>query len=165
MATFPISSLVPLLRVMCDDNDVSLQQFTDKQLSDEYLKTAIMLQEASWDNGYSVELNPGDNTVDPHIEPFYEIVGDKDVPQWLQVLYVLKCALGMQIWQEKYSFDNKVIKVTNTSKKDDIEGLKFLYQEILDERKNSGVGFAYTSFDDFFTRYYNILDEISEGYR
>jgi hypothetical protein len=159
MATLPVSSLVPFLRVMADDNNISLQEFTDKQLSDEYLRLGVMMQEASWNNGYLVRLN----TDDPNNQ-FYEIVGDNEVPQWLQILYVLKTALGMKIFQEIYSFDNKVIKVTNTSKKEDLQGLQFLYDEILQERKYSTCGFVYTTFDDFRTRYNLILNETSKGF-
>jgi hypothetical protein len=119
-----------------------------------------MMQEASWNNGYIVRLN-----TDNPDNQFYEIVGDTEVPQWLQILYVLKTALGMKIFQELYSLDNKVIKVTNTSKKEDLQGLQFLYDEILQERKYSTCGFVYSTWDDFFSRPSLILNEITKGYR
>lgn len=146
-------SLVPLLRVMADDNSIDLQEFTDQQLADEYLRVGVMLQEASWNQGYIIEGSPGSYSITP------------DPPQWMTILFTLKTALGMRIWQKEYSIDNHILKITRTSKNEDIKSLQELYQEVINERKNSGVGYVSTSFDDYFTRYYDILDAINQGYR
>jgi hypothetical protein len=144
---------------MCDDRDISLQEYSDDDLITN-LRIGIMLLEASWDNGYKVVLNTND-----HNNQFYEIVGNKEPEQWLLALYLLKTLIGMRVFQQIYSFDNKVIKITNTSKKEDLEALNQLYDEIIETRKNTAVGYVFTSFDDYFTRYYDILDSISEGFR
>lgn len=148
-----ISDLVPFLRVMADDNDVDLQEYTDTQLSDDYLRVGIMAQEASWNQGYTVEGSAGAYTITP------------DPPQWTQILFVLKTALAMKIFQEKFSYNNKVMSVTRTSKTEDLKGLQFLYDEIINERKFSIGGFVFSSWDDFFTRPYLIDAELTKGYR
>lgn len=150
---FDVADLVPFLRVMADDNDVDLREYTDLQLEDEYLRTGIMAQEASWNQGYTVGGTTGSYTISP------------DPPQWLQILYVVKTALMMKIFQEKFSYNNKVMSVTRTSKTEDLKGLQFLYEEIVSERKNQTVGYAFTCWDDLFTRPYLIDAELEEGYR
>jgi hypothetical protein len=147
-----ISTLVPFLRMGIDDNDGSLQEFTDSELVD-YLRFSILTQEASWNQGYSVVYDTDHYDIEPSPN------------SWLQMLYVIKACIMIKTFQEKFSYDNKVMKVTRTSKSEDLKALNQIYQEIIDERKNSCVGYSYNSFDDYFTRYYNILDEINEGYR
>lgn len=155
----PLKNLVPFLRLMANDYGADLQEFTDEQLANDYLRLGVLMQEASWKQGYSVKLNADDPN-----NPFYEITPD-DMPEWLQILTVLKTALGMKIFEDSYSIDNKVIKVTRTSKSEDLKGLQMLYDEILNERKYSTVGYSYNTWDDFFTRPNLILNEISEGFR
>lgn len=154
----PVSSLVPFLRVMADDNDVDLQEYTDEQLTDQYLRIAVTLENAEWEQGYSVQLN----TNDPD-KTFYEITPDP--PEWMQILYVTRAALGMREWREHFSLDNKIIKKTSSNIKDVVEGLKATRNAILQERRYSCSGYAYSTWDDFFTRPNLILNEISKGYR
>jgi hypothetical protein len=71
----------------------------------------------------------------------------------------------MKIFQEKFSYNNKVMSVTRTSKTEDLKGLQFLYGEIINERKFTTGGYIFTSWDDLLTRPYLIDAEITEGYR
>jgi hypothetical protein len=150
----PLSELVTYLRIMANDYGADLQEFTDQQLANDYLRLGILMQEASWRQDYSIVLNNG----------VYEITPDP--PDWLQILYVIKTALGMKIFEDSYSLDNGVIKVTRTSKSEDLKGLEMLYNEIIQERRYSNViGYSYSSWDDFFTLPNLILNEIDKGYR
>ena len=54
----PVSSLVPYMRIMADDYDVSLQEYTDEDLINN-LRVGITLMEASWNHGYTIEFNNG----------------------------------------------------------------------------------------------------------
>jgi hypothetical protein len=149
----PVSSLVPYMRIMADDYDVSLQEYTDEDLINN-LRVGITLMEASWNHGYTIEFNNG----------IYEIVGESEVPQWLQILYCLKTAMGMKAWQDQYSFNNKVVSVTNADQSQNKKTLKEFYDEILAERKNSVSGFCYSTWDDFRSRSRLIINEISKGF-
>lgn len=149
----PVSSLVPYMRIMADDYDVSLQEYTDEDLINN-LRVGITLMEASWNHGYTIEFNNG----------IYEIVGESEVPQWLQILYCLKTAMGMKAWQDQYSFNNKVVSVTNADQSQNKKTLKEFYDEILAERKNSVSGFCYSTWDDFRSRPRLIINEISKGF-
>lgn len=159
---FPISSLVPFLRAMADDaddNDVDLQEYTDEQLIDPYLRIAVILENAEWEQGYSVRFN----TDDPN-NSFWEITPDP--PEWMQILIVTRAALGMREWREIYSLDNKIIKKTNSNIKDVIEGLKATRAAILQERRyNTSPGYSYSTWDDFFTRPNLVSNEIVKGFR
>lgn len=149
----PVSSLVPYMRIMADDYDVSLQEYTDEDLINN-LRVGITLMEASWNHGYTIEFNNG----------IYEIVGESEVPQWLQILYCLKTAMGMKAWQDQYSFNNKVVSVTNADQSQNKKTLKEFYDEILAERKNSVSGFCYSTWDDFRSRPRLTINEISKGF-
>lgn len=149
----PVSSLVPYMRIMADDYDVSLQEYTDEDLINN-LRVGITLMEASWNHGYTIEFNNG----------IYEIVGESEVPQWLQILYCLKTAMGMKAWQDQYSFNNKVVSVTNADQSQNKKTLKEFYDEILAERKNSVSGFCYSTWDDFRSRPRLIVNEIPKGF-
>lgn len=149
----PVSSLVTYMRIMADDYDVSLQEYTDEDLINN-LRVGITLMEASWNHGYTIEFNNG----------IYEIVGESEVPQWLQILYCLKTAMGMKAWQDQYSFNNKVVSVTNADQSQNKKTLKEFYDEILAERKNSVSGFCYSTWDDFRSRPRLIINEISKGF-
>jgi hypothetical protein len=149
----PVSSLVPYMRIMADDYDVSLQEYTDEDLINN-LRVGITLMEASWNHGYTIEFNNG----------IYEIVGESEVPQWLQILYCLKTAMGMKAWQDQYSFNNKVVSVTNADQSQNKKTLKEFYDEILAERKNSVSGFCYSTWDDFRSRPRLIINEIPKGF-
>jgi hypothetical protein len=153
----PLLDLVSFLRVMADDNDIDLQEYTDEQLV-EYLRLAVILENAEWEQNYTLQKN----TEDPD-NSFYEIVPDP--PEWMQILYVTRAALGMREWRERFSLDNKIIKKTSSNIKDVIEGLKATRAAILQERKYNCVGYAYDTWDDFFTRPNLILNEISKGFR
>ena len=153
MAALPVSSLVTYMRIMADDYDVSLQEYTDEDLINN-LRVGITLMEASWNHGYTIEFNNG----------IYEIVGESEVPQWLQILYCLKTAMGMKAWQDQYSFNNKVVSVTNADQSQNKKTLKEFYDEILAERKNSVSGFCYSTWDDFRSRSRLIINEISKGF-
>jgi hypothetical protein len=138
---------------MADDYDVSLQEYTDEDLINN-LRVGITLMEASWNHGYTIEFNNG----------IYEIVGESEVPQWLQILYCLKTAMGMKAWQDQYSFNNKVVSVTNADQSQNKKTLKEFYDEILAERKNSVSGFCYSTWDDFRSRPRLIINEIPKGF-
>jgi hypothetical protein len=153
----PLSSLVSFLRLMADDNDVDLQEYTDEQLI-EYLRLATILENAEWEQGYSVQPN----TDDPD-NIFLEITPDP--PEWLQILIVTRAALGMREWRETFSLDNKIIKKTSSNIKDVIEGLKATRAAILQERKYNCVGYVYDTWDDFFSRPNAIINKISQGFR
>lgn len=153
-----LKNLVPFLRAMADDNDVDLQEYTDEQLIDPYLRIAVVLENAEWEQGYSVQLN-----IDDPENSFYEVTPDP--PEWMQILYVTRAALGMREWRETFSIDNKIIKKTSSNIKDVIDGLKATRAAILQERRYSCAGFAYSTWDDFFTRPNLIINEISEGFR
>jgi len=153
----PLSSLVSFLRLMADDNDVDLQEYTDEQLI-EYLRLATILENAEWEQGYSVQLNTDDSD-----NIFLEITPDP--PEWFQILIVTRAALGMREWRETFSLDNKIIKKTSSNIKDVIEGLKATRAAILQERKYNCVGYAYGTWDDFFSRPNVIINKISQGFR
>jgi hypothetical protein len=151
-----LNSLIEGLRVMAHDlGTEGFQEYTDEDLI-KNLKIGIALVNAEWEQGYSVALNGTSGE--------YEI--SPDPPEWLCMLYLLRTACGMRIFQLLYSVDNKVVKVTNNTKKDDVKDLKELYQRILDERRYGDViGYVSTVFDDYFTRPNLIFDAISQGYR
>jgi hypothetical protein len=155
MAT-SLNGLVEGIRVMSADlGSDGIQEYTDDDLI-KNLKIGVALVNAEWEQGYSVTLND--------ISGEYEILPDP--PEWLQMLYLLRTAAGMRHFQLLYSFDNKVSKVTNNSKKEDVENLKELYNRIMDERRYGDVvGYIETVWSDFFTRPNLILNEIYEGYR
>jgi hypothetical protein len=153
MAT-PISDLVLFARLSLNDND-EFQEYSDSDLENN-LRFAAMALKAAWsDLDYSVVFDTTDDV--------YKI--SPDAPDWLQVLVVIKMCLMMKIFADKFSYDNNVLKVTNTSKKEDLAALRQLYEEIINERKNSCVGFSANSFDDYYTRFYLIYNEMLEGYR
>lgn len=156
-----VSSLVTYVRIMADDYDVSLQAYTDEDLINN-LRVGITLMEASWNHGYTIELNLGNP--DEDIKPFYEIIGESEVPQWLQILYCLKTTMGMKAWQDQYSFNNKVVSVTNADQSQNKKTLKEFYDEIIAERKNSVGGFCYSTWDDFRSRPRLTINEISKGF-
>jgi hypothetical protein len=159
MATLPVSSLVPYMRVMADDYNVSLQEYSDDDLITN-LRVGIILQEAAWNHGYTIQFNEEDPD-----NKFYEIVGESVPEQWLQILFCLKTAMGMKAWQDQYSFNNKVVSVTNADQSQNKKTIKEFYDEILVERKNNCAGYAYSTWDDFFSRPNLILNQISEGFR
>jgi hypothetical protein len=150
MATSIITDLVPFLRLSIDDNSQPYE-FTDTEL-ETYLRFGVAIQEGSWNQSYSIIL---DTT--------YKI--NPDPPEWLKMLYVIKTTIMIRTFQERFSYNNKVLAVTRTSKTEDLRALQMLYDEIINERKNSCVGYSYNSFDDYFTRFYDIVDEINEGFR
>jgi len=154
----PISELVGFLRTMADDNYVDLQEYTDLQLSDQYLRIAVILENAEWEQGYSVQLNINDSN-----NNFYEI--SPTPPEWMQILYVTRAALGMREWKETFSIDNKVIKKTSSNIKDVVDGLRMTRAAILQERKFGSVGYSFSNWDDFFTRPQLTFDAINQGYR
>jgi hypothetical protein len=155
---FPLNDLIVYFRTMCDDNDISLQDYSDEEII-RILRVSVILMEGSWPHGYTVELN---NT---NLEnPYYEIVGEDEIPQWLQLLFVLKGVIGTHAYRERYSFNNKVAQVTNADQSQNKKTLKEFYDEILNERKFSGVGYSYNTWQDFFARPLQIADAISAGY-
>jgi hypothetical protein len=145
---------------MCDDNDISIQEYTDIDIITN-LRIAVILMEGVWDHGNTVRLNPGD----VNVNAYYEIVGDNEIPQWLEILYVLKAVIGTHAYRDRYSYSNGVMKVTNADQSQNKKTLKEFYDETMEARKYNTVGFSYSTFDDFFTRPELILDEISKGYR
>jgi hypothetical protein len=148
-----LSDLVIYLRVMANDLSVDLQEYTDDDLITN-LRVAIMLTEAQWGQGYTISLNGSDYEVNP------------DPPSWLQILYVLNCAIHTRAFSITYSFDNKVTKVTNNSKDNDIKILQKTFDAIMQERRyGTTVGYSFNSFDDLLTRPNLILAEIEDGYR
>lgn len=147
-----LSTLVTFLRVSIDDALAGYQENTDAELI-ELLRMGIQVQEGSWNQGYSVVVN---NT-DPD-NPVTEITPDP--PVWLQMLYVIKTALMMKSFKATYSYDNGAVKVTRTSKKEDLEALQKLYDEILDEQKYANTCFAFNSWDDYLTRRDKILNRL-----
>jgi hypothetical protein len=153
MASLAVSSLVPYMRIMADDYQVDLQEFSDEDLINN-LRVGIIIQEAAWNHGYTIELNNG----------IYEIVGESAPEQWLQILYCLKTAMGMKAWTDQYSFNNKVVTVTNADQSQNKKTLKEFYDEILSERKNSCAGYCYSSWQDLFDRPLQIMNAISVGY-
>ncbi len=155
MATSLNTSMLIYLRIMLDDNDSSMQQFSDTDLINS-LRIGFLLQEASWQQDYTIALNGTSGE--------YEI--SPDPPDWYQILVCLKTCISCKLFQISYSYDNKVTKVTNSSKSEDIKKLLEEYKSIIDERRYSDVvGFCQTVFDDFFTRPNLIFNEIEEGYR
>jgi hypothetical protein len=110
--------------------------------------------ESEWTQGYVVSLNT---------ESEYEI--NPTPPEWVQILFVLGTAIRMRAYEQKYSFQVPAIKITRTSKGEDLESLRSLYNAIIQERRYSTVGYVFSSFDDLFTRPNLILSEIEEGYR
>ncbi len=154
MAT-SLNSMLTYARVVLNDTDSSMYQYEDTDLINS-LKVAFLLQEASWNQSYTMALNG--TTGEYEISP--------TVPDWYQILICLKMCISCKLFEERYSFDNKVTKVTNSTKSDDIKQLIKIYEEIIQERRyGTVVGYAYNSWDDFFTRPNLIYNEILQGYR
>jgi hypothetical protein len=148
-----ISTLIPYLRLAIDDNDPSGDyENTDAQLITN-LRFAILASEADWNQNYSIQQTEG----------VYEIIPDP--PSWLQILYVIKCAIMMRSFERLYSYQIPAIKITRTSKGEDLDSLQKIYDAIIQERRYATCGYVFTSFDDLFTRPNLILSEIEKGYR
>jgi hypothetical protein len=148
-----ISTLVPFLRMAIDDNDISGDyENTDARLID-YLRFGILASESDWNQGYTIALN----------ETVYEV--SPDPPIWCQMLFVIKTAIMMRTFTQVYSYQIPAIKITRTSKTEDLAGLQQIYNAIIQERRFSTVGYCFNSFDDLFTRPNLILSDIEEGYR
>ena len=148
------STLVPFLRQAIDDNDIDADYENTEARLMEYLRFGIYASEADWSQGYTIQLSA---------TSVYEITPDP--PIWLQMLYVLKTAIMMRTFESKFSYQIPAIKITRTSKVEDLQGLQSLYDAIIQERRYSTVGYCFNSFDDLFTRPYLIQTEIEEGYR
>jgi hypothetical protein len=148
-----ISTLVPYLRMSVDDNDPDGDyENTDARLI-EYLRFGVLASGADWEQGYTVQLN----------ETVYEI--SPTPPSWCQVLFVIKTAMMMRGFERSYSYQIPAIKITRTSKGEDLDSLQKIYDAIIQERRYSVCGYTFSSFDDLFTRPNLILSEIEEGYR
>jgi len=148
-----ISTLIPFLRMAIDDNDPTGDyENADERLA-QYLRFGIYASFSDWEQGYTVQLN----------ETEYEI--SPDPPIWCQMLFVIKTAWMMRSFEQKYSYQIPAIKITRTSKAEDLDGLQKIYDSIIQERRYSCAGYSYNSFDDLFTRPNLILTEIEEGYR
>jgi hypothetical protein len=150
---FVISTLIPYLRLSINDNDLSGDyENTDTQLID-YLRFAVLASEADWSQGYSIQQTEG----------VYEIIPTP--PVWCQIFFIIKCTLMMRVFERSFSYAIPAIKITRTSKTEDLAELQKIYDAIIQERRYSCAGYSYNSFDDLFTRPNLILTEIEEGYR
>ena len=148
-----ISTLVPYLRMSINDNDLSGDyENTDAQLID-YLRFAVLASEADWAQGYSIQQTEGVYEITPTPEP------------WCQMFFIIKCTLMMRVFERSFSYSIPAIKITRTSKTEDLAELQKIYDSIIQERRYSTVGYTYNSFQDFFSRPNLILSEIEEGYR
>jgi hypothetical protein len=153
---FDLDGLIPLLRKVVGDTDINDPEYTDNDLQD-CLRLGVYQVEASWDDDYTISSDAVDGVTHYYIDP--------DPPVWRQMLYMHKTALMMKVWEENYSFKLAAISVTRTSKKEDMDKLQQLYDEIEYEHRYSGAVYAFTVWDDYFSRLNLILSEISEGYR
>lgn len=157
---FRVSELTPYLRTMLLDEDQSLQQFTDDDLTNKYLVVAIKVENAILgDLGCGIQLND----TDPEVDPYWEFIVE---PQdWLQIFYCVAACLRMRSWEQVFSLDNGVIKTTAHNTKDVVNALRETYNDILQEHKYGAIGFSFSSWDDFYTRPNLTLNAISQGYR
>lgn len=152
-----VSDLTSYLRTMLMDIDEgSLQEFTDEQLTNKYLVMGIKVENAILgDLGCNIQRDITNS--------YWEFVTDPE--DWLQIFYCVATCLRMRSWEQVYSFDNGVTKTTNHNIKDVVNGLKDTYNAILQERRYGCVGYSYNTWDDYFTRFNLIYNEISKGYR
>jgi hypothetical protein len=149
-----LSELVEPLRLTIDDWDSSGDyENTDERLIT-YLKYGVNGVESEWSQGYSVSLNA---------ESIYEI--NPIPPEWLCMLYVLGTGIRMRAYEQKYSYQIPAIKITRTSKGEDLKSLQDFYNAIIQERRYSTCGYVFSSFDDLLTRPNLILTDIEKGYR
>jgi hypothetical protein len=148
-----LSELVEPLRQVIDDFDPSGDyENTDERLIT-YLKWGVKGVESEWSQGYTVSLN----------ETSYEI--NPTPPEWLCMLYVLGTGIRMRAYEQKYSYQIPAIKITRTSKGEDLKSLQDFYDAIMQERRYSGTGYVFSSFDDLLTRPNLILTDLEKGYR
>lgn len=156
-----LDTLIPYLRRSIDDIDSEDYDYSDEELRRD-LKFGVISLEAEWEQGYTVSeqtVGEGDNA-----ETHFFI--DQDiVPDWFQMLIVLKTAYKIKVFVSDHSIRLPSISVTSSSKKDDLDRIEKMIESIEYERRFKTVGFAYSTWDDYFTRYNLILDQLNEGYR
>jgi hypothetical protein len=144
--------LVPLRQIVDDWDSGGDYENTDARLID-YLRYGVIGVEAEWSQGYTVSLN----------ETVYEI--NPTPPEWMQLLIVLNTGIKMRAYEQRSSYQIPAIKITRTSKTEDLNELKQIYSAIMQERRYSGVGYTFSSIDDLLTRPNLILTDIEKGYR
>lgn len=153
---FDLDNLIPFIRKAVNDNDPSDYKYTDDELRF-YLRMGAYQVEGSWECGYTFSTEAIGGNTHYFVSP--------EPPIWRQMLYVHKTALMMGAWETTYSYTLASIKVSYNSKKDDMKRIQDMYDEIEYEHRYTDAGFAYNTWDDYFSRLNLIWSEISEGYR
>lgn len=140
-----IESLLPSLYRALQDTDREDPTYSDNDLEG-LLKDAVAIVEGVINKGYSVD----GCTIVP------------DPPPAMQMIFVLKAALMQRIYEVRYSYDTHVLKVTRTSKKEDIEFLNSQLQEMIQELEWTA-GSSMTEWDDYMFKIERIMDAMSKG--
>jgi hypothetical protein len=158
---FDLEELLPFLRRAIDDRDSDEYDYPDEELRSD-LRFGVIALESKWEQGYAVSsemVGEGDNAK-------LHYFCTPDLPEWMQVLVVLETAYKIKAAIPSNSVHLPSISATNGSKEDDMKRLKEMIDDIIYERRyNRDNCFAYSTFDDYFTRCNLVFNELCEGYR
>lgn len=139
-----IVELLPSLYRALTDTDRSDPTYSDEELKG-LLKDAIAIVEGMWPQGYTIDA-------DYNISP--------TPPMAMQMVFVLKAALMQRTYEVRYSYSTEIIKITRTSKKEDIDYLNQQFKELVQEMQWVA-GNSTTEWDDYMGRIDQIMDAVS----
>lgn len=149
-----VEDLVPFLRYVLKDIDSEDYEYSDDELV-KYIRMAVQIVEAGWDMGYAIHVEEFSEETIYYIEP--------EPPVWRQMLYVLKTAMMIKSFDETFLYQTPLLKITKTSKIEDIAYLQQMYDDIEYEHRFTAVGEVWGTWDDFLTRISRIRDKVSEA--
>jgi hypothetical protein len=139
---FDLDELLPFLRQTIDDRDADGYDYPDEELRSD-LRFGVISLEARWEQGYTISTQTVDGVAHFFIDP--------DPLSWMQVLIVLETAYKIKAAVPDHSIRLPSISITSSTKKDDMDRLKEMIDDIMYERRYKTAGFVWNSFDNFFT--------------
>ena len=145
---FSLDNLISFVRIGIDDNDPIYQDYGDKDIRDA-IRFAVQIVEAEWKQNYTIS-----SEVVEGIEYYYV---DPEPSTAMQMIYTLKAIIMIRTFEVMNSYSVPAIKITKTSKAEDLKAINGLYEQVMYENRYSGVEKVFTTWDDYNTRIDRIL--------